>query len=341
MENKFVIIPIFIPHKGCPFDCIYCNQKTISGQTEEMSSEKMISIIDEHLTTIQKENTTVEIAFYGGSFTGIDKNMQIDFLKAADGYVKNGLVKGIRLSTRPDYINEEILEYLKYCNVKTIELGVQSLDKEVLAKSCRGHSVEDVSRASELIKRSGITLGIQTMIGLPGDTRDKALSTAKMVIDLKPQIIRIYPTLVIRNTYLEKLYQDGKYIPLNLEQAVDLSTELMELYEAQGLNVIRVGLQPSENINNDMDVVAGPFHPAFRQLVESRLMLKKMTEEILLKGLDRVDNITIYVNTRHVSDVVGQKRLNIETLKEKFNFKRIKVVSVEQNDKKLFDITKY
>ncbi|MCX7711044.1 MAG: radical SAM protein [Clostridia bacterium] len=332
MKTKHVIIPIFIPHKGCPFDCIFCNQKSISGQIEDISENKMREVIEAHISTLSK-GAFVEIGFYGGSFTGIEKELQIRYLQIANEYIQKGFVQGVRLSTRPDYITPSILEYLKAYHVNTIELGVQSMDEEVLRMSCRGHSVQDVIRSSGLIHGAGIRLGIQTMIGLPGDNREKSIETAKSVILLKPEILRIYPTLVVKNTFLEKLYHEGKYSPLSLEEAVDLCAELLEMYEASQINVIRVGLQATDNISEGRDIVAGPFHPAFRQLVQSRLVLKTIEEIIQKKGLENSEGIAIYTDLGNISDVVGQKRVNIETLKRKYHFKTVKII--ENKDRKM------
>lgn len=324
MAHKHMIIPIFIPHKGCPFDCIYCNQKTISGQMEDVSEEKMRSDIEAHISSTAAD-TYVEIGFYGGSFTGIDKEQQIYLLKIANEYVNQGKVSTIRLSTRPDYINTEILEYLSRYNVKTIELGVQSLDEEVLLRSCRGHNIEDVYRSSRLIRDYGFTLGIQTMIGLPGDSREKDISTARKVVELEPEIVRIYPTLVIRDTYLEKMYRAGKYIPLTLDEAVGICAEMLQIYKQKDINVIRIGLQPTDNINENSDVVAGPFHPAFRQLVESRSMLGLIEAAIVEKGLQRAKSVIIYTASRNISNIIGNKRTNIDYLKEKYGYESISV----------------
>lgn len=322
---RHIVIPIFIPHKGCPFDCIYCNQKTISGEINEMSDQRMRDIIEGHLHSI-KEEAFIEIGFYGGSFTGIEREQQILFLKTANEYFGEKGVKAIRLSTRPDYISREILEYLVLYNVKTIELGVQSLDREVLLKSCRGHGIKEVKEACRLIKEYGIELGIQTMIGLPGDSPDRDLDTAKSVVEMQPKIARIYPTLVIKGTYLEKMYLEGGYEPLSLEQAVAICAKLMDIYEENGINVIRVGLQPTESINENMDVIAGPFHPAFRQLVESKRMLCRVEEEIVLKGVVNKAGILIYTSRKNISNVVGQNKSNINELKKRFGYEKIYVL---------------
>jgi histone acetyltransferase (RNA polymerase elongator complex component) len=335
MNYRHIVIPIFVPHKGCPFDCIYCNQKAISGQIEEMTEDRMIQIIEQHLDSI-KEGTCVEIGFYGGSFTGIERSQQIEFLRTANKYVEKGMVKSIRLSTRPDYINSEILDYLKFYNVKTIELGVQSLDEDVLRKSCRGHNVDDVITSSQLIKKYQINLGIQTMIGLPGSTKEKDYSTAQKVVQLKPQIVRIYPTLVIKNTYLERLYLDGRYTPLELKDAVDLCAELLNLYENHNIRVIRIGLQPTESINENSDVAAGPFHPAFRQLVESKLMLNRMESIICENGFEHEKHLVIRTGRRNISNVIGQKKAKINYLKKKYGFVSIKVEEDDVLNNKLF-----
>jgi radical SAM enzyme (TIGR01210 family) len=328
MNERHIVIPIFVPHKGCPNDCIFCNQKTISGQQDEMTEEKMRIIIDSHIKTAPK-SAYMEIGFYGGSFTGIDKEQQLIFLKIANEYIRTGKVKEIRLSTRPDYINKEIMEYLRQYQVKTIELGVQSLDDEVLKKSNRGHSVDDVYKAANLINKFGFNLGIQTMIGLPGSNDKKDLITANRVIELSPKIIRIYPTLVVKNTVLEKLYYEKQYTPLELNDAVLLCAELLEMYESKNIKVIRIGLQGTDNINEKNDVVAGPFHPAFRQLVESSLSLKKIEKYIIESKQESVKNIVIYVENRSLSNAIGQKKSNIIYLKEKYGFSDIRIIGQE------------
>lgn len=325
LKEKHVIIPVFIPHKGCPFDCIFCNQKIISGQIEEMTVPKMRSIVEEHLQTIKADISQVQIAFYGGSFTGIPAEDQIAFLECANEYIKSGRVNSVRLSTRPDYIDNEILERLVKYNTSVVELGAQSMDEGVLKTSCRGHSREDVHRASALIKEYGIELGIQTMIGLPGDDEEKAISTAREVAEIGPSIVRIYPALVIKDTYMEKLYLQGKYKPLDVEAAVDICAKLLDIYEENSINVIRVGLQPTDTINNDMDVVAGPFHPAIRQLVESRRILFRLINK-LNEYKDLKDReIVIITQKSNISNVIGQKGSNVKYIKNEYKISQIRV----------------
>ncbi len=336
--KKHAVIPVFIPHRGCPHDCIFCNQKKISGSSTEVTAEGVYKIIEEGLETIQP-GTYIEVGFYGGSFTGIEKEKQLEFLETAGFFITKGKVSSIRLSTRPDYINPDILSYLEKNHVGTIELGVQSLDEDVLKSSNRGHSVGDVFKAVRLIKEYGFELGIQTMTGLPGDTDEKDIETAGTVISLGPSQVRIYPALVIKGTYMEKLYKDGCYRPQELNEAVSLCARLLHMYEAAGINVIRIGLQGNDSINKDSDVVAGPFHPAFRQLVETRLALgaieRKLNETVYTKDCNDTNGKKLIISThfRNISNVTGQNRSNINFLKEKYGFREIKVVShAEESD---------
>lgn len=332
--KRHIVIPVFVPHKGCPFDCIFCNQKIISGQTAEATEAEIRKTVEDHLETCG--DAFVEIGFYGGSFTGISREEQEWYLKIGYSYVRQGKVQQIRLSTRPDYINQDILELLAAYGVKIIELGAQSLDEDVLCRSNRGHTAEAVARASGLIREKGFLLGIQTMIGLPGDNEEKALLTARKVVELAPDMVRIYPTLVVKDTYLEKMYQAGKYKPLSIEEAVDLSARLFQIYEDNNIKVIRIGLQPTENISASGQVEAGPFHPAFRQLVQSRLVFNKMAGEIREKKPAGQTDIIIECSPKEISNVIGQKKENITRLKELFNFRNVKVKAVA--DVKTFNI---
>ena len=291
-----------------------------------MTAEKIPSIIEAHLKTIQPD-AFIEIAFFGGSFTAIDKFVQKSFLEKAAPYLSDGRVSGIRLSTRPDNIDEEILDLLQLYAVRTIELGVQSLDEEVLLASYRGHDTECVYKAAAMIRERGFKLGIQTMTGLPGDTREKCLKTAREVVTMSPDIVRIYPVLVIRGTELEKQYISGAYVPQQLDEAVSLCAELLGIYEANGINVIRIGLQTTESISEGpkSEVTAGPIHPAFRQLVESKLMLGKMETMIEKLELAGTKELFIMTGISNISNVVGQKRANIEYLKAKYKISSIKV----------------
>ena len=232
MSKKHYIIPIFVPHKGCPHDCIFCNQKKITGQIEEVTAKDVKAKIEDYLDTIHEGGSHIEVAFYGGSFTAIPLEYQEQLLDAAFMYVKAGKIAGIRVSTRPDCIDARISENLRKYGVRTVELGVQSMDEDVLKLCNRGHSPEDVISAVGILKEFGFSVGVQMMIGLPGDTEEKAVKTAKALIALKPDIARIYPALTIKNTYMEEMFLRGEYQPLTLDEAVELSKKLLILLRA-------------------------------------------------------------------------------------------------------------
>lgn len=316
--KKQYIIPIFVPHLGCPNDCVFCNQKSISGASKQVTKEDAKNIIEEHLKYV-KENSKVEIAFFGGSFTGIEEEKQNELLSVAYEYIKQGKADSIRISTRPDYIGKATLKRLKKYKVKTIELGVQSANDYILKKAGRGHTFEDVKKASKLIRRYGFNLGHQMMVGLPESTNLDEINTAKQLIKLKPKMVRIYPVLVIQNTQLEKDYNEGKYKSLTVVQAVETCKELVKLFAKKNIEVIRIGLQPTDTITNPenkkSEVVAGPFHPAFRQLVESGMWYDVIVEKI--KKLNtKVKEVVVTVNPIDVNNVIGQKKENIKKLKE-------------------------
>lgn len=304
-------IPIFVPHRGCPFDCVFCNQKHITGQTDEVDENDVKNTIEEYLKTLPKEDVFIETAFFGGSFTGIDIDVQRKLLGAAYEYVKSGDINGIRISTRPDYISEEILDMLTEYGVTTIELGVQSMDDEVLKSASRGHTSQQVIDSVNLIRRYPIRLGLQMMTHLPGDTDEKSIMTAQRIIDLKPDMVRIYPTLVIKDTYLEKLYHSGRYVPHTVDEAVNLCKQLLLMFEAANIPVIRVALAVTEEISPDGSVVAGPFHSAFRELVESAIYCDKIVDAV-----KNSDAYKIGVNSREISKAVGNRKSNIEKIKE-------------------------
>lgn len=325
MDKKHYIIPIFVPHKGCPHDCIFCNQKKITGQIGEVTAKEVTMKIEQYLATIPKEDSHVEVAFFGGSFTAIPLNYQTELLKAASCYVDGVRIKSIRVSTRPDCIDNVIAENLKKYKVDIVELGVQSMDEEVLKLCNRGHTSEDVLMAVQLLKKYGFTVGVQMMIGLPGDSEEKALNTARELIRLKPDIARIYPALVIKNTYMEDMYIRGEYQPLTLDAAVEESKKLLILFEGNGINVIRIGLQPTENIVLGKDVVAGPFHPSMRHLVES-LVYRDIITHLLKKLEPKTHNILLKVNPKDISEVVGHKRKNIDYIKFNFFIDKIEIL---------------
>lgn len=308
-------IPIFVPHKGCPYDCVFCNQKRITGTQKDVTADDVRCIIEKHLETIPKENRYVEAAFFGGSFTGIPIEEQTGLLRAANEFLEQGFIDGIRISTRPDYIDRTILDNLKRFGVTTIELGVQSMNDEVLKLSNRGHTCADVINSVKLIREYSFVLGLQMMTGLPGDTDERSLKTADDIIELKPDIVRIYPTLTIKDTYLEKLYLSGKYTPQTVSEAVELSKQLLLKFEKNNIIVIRIGLQSTEEISEGGSVVAGPVHSSFRELVESSIYYDIISSKIE-KNAVRAD---VFVNPSEISKAVGNKRGNIIKLKNEKN----------------------
>lgn len=339
MQSQY-IIPIFVPHLGCPNDCVFCNQRSISGQKKQVTGAEVKQTIKEYLETFKNEDAHKEVAFFGGSFTGIEPEKQEELLQAAYEYVENGEIDSIRVSTRPDYIDKTILKRLKKYKVKTIELGVQSSNDYILKQAKRGHTFEDVKKASKLIRRYGFDLGHQMMVGLPESTRIDELNTAKDLAKLKPKMIRIYPVLVIKNTELARMYQNGEYEPVTLEQAIETCKELYYFFEKKHITIIRMGLQNTDLISNpdnlESEVLAGPYHEAFGQLVESRIWYDSIVNKIKQFNV-KVKEVEIELNPRDVNHVIGHKKENINKLKEFYEVD----VKIIQNEKKIpgkFDV---
>lgn len=323
MGNRHINIPVFIPHKGCPNTCVFCDQRRISGTISSPTFDSVKKLIEDSLSTIK--DSEVEVAFFGGSFTGIPESDMIGYLETVKPFIESGRVQGIRLSTRPDYINNHIIGILKEYGVTAIELGVQSLDPEVLKKSKRGHSVADVENACAIIRDSGIKLGIQTMLGLPGDTFSKALDTAYKVVSIKPEMVRIYPALVLKDTELEELYKSGSYMPLSVEEAVDWCAAIVPLYKSKGITVLRIGLHSSEDMESS--IVAGPYHPAFGELVESRILLNRILQELKKREPLIPGKIVIRTRPELVSKIIGHGRTNIDAIKNKYPNVEVKVLA--------------
>jgi histone acetyltransferase (RNA polymerase elongator complex component) len=309
------IIPIFVPHRGCPHDCIFCNQKKITGVSTDITPNDVRNIVEDYLTTIDKD-ASVEIAFFGGSFTAIDIDIQRNLLSVAKEYVDKGYIDDIRMSTRPDCIDENILKMLKEYDVSIIELGVQSLDEDVLKESVRGHSSKCVIESANLIKKFNIKLGLQMMVGLPTDTEEKCLYTAGEFIKLKPDCVRIYPTLVVKETGLENLLNVNSYKPHTLNESIFIVKKLLTLFYVNNINVIRVGLQATDDIQMGKAVVDGPYHPAFRDLVEGE-MIKDYLENIVIENRVTGD-LLVKTNKKNVSKIIGNKKANSIYMKDKF-----------------------
>lgn len=305
-------ISIFVPHQGCPCACSFCNQKTITGQEKLPDADDVKRAVQ---TALNKKGYDYEIAFFGGSFTAIDMDYMLTLLTAAYPYVESGQVKGIRISTRPDCIDAEILDILKKYGVTSIELGAQSMDDEVLIANRRGHTAQDVIEASKLIQSYGFELGLQMMTGLYKDTEQKAIDTAKKIIELAPDTVRIYPTVVLKGTYLSELYLKEEYTPLNADDSAELCAQLVPMFEKANIKIIRLGLHSSKDIKDNM--LAGGFHDSFGELVKSRIMVNKI---LALPPAD----YQVYVNPRSLSKLKGNNKSNIYLLIERgYNIKII------------------
>ena len=331
LKGKKLIIPVFVPHMGCPHDCCFCNQRLISGQKNVPIAGDVQDVIASYLP-VADHYGSVEVAFYGGSFTAIPAGQQKAYLQAARDILGDRDVP-FRVSTRPDCIDEAALALLRDYGVTTVELGAQSMCDEVLKASGRGHLSRDTVEASRLLRQEGFVLGIQTMLGLPGSSVLSDQETARRVIDLKPSLVRIYPTVVLAGTALASMCAEGRYQPMDLETAVDLSARLVCAYEESGIKVIRVGLQSSDTISPDGQMIAGPYHPAFGEMVRSRIVGTELTKILdgLFSGKDRPSDfcrqlsidgncvtitfngagLCIQVPERAVSRFVGHRRRNV------------------------------
>lgn len=328
--SKRNIIPIFVPHFGCPNDCVFCNQRKITGASTDISSSDVEKTILEYLSYFKRKDN-VEVAFYGGSFTAIGIDKQKELLEVAKNFKEKGFVSKIRLSTRPDAIDEKVLENLKDNLVDIIELGVQSLNAEVLDKSNRGHDDEVVYKSSKMIKDYGFKLGLQQMVGLTGDSYARSIYTAKEFTKLDPYCVRIYPTLVIKETALNYQYEHGLYKALNLEESIPIVADILDIYYKDNINVIRVGLQPTENINFEKDVVAGAFHPAYRQFVESFYM-KISLLNYFFESKNVSEEITLKASGKNISNISGQKKANKNEIISKLNIKKLNLSEEELGD---------
>lgn len=308
--KKHKNLSVFVPHAGCPNQCSFCDQRSISGTQNPPLAAEVTALCDEYLP--QNNGDDYEIAFFGGSFTAIDREYMISLLKAAQPFVQQGRASGIRISTRPDCISGEILDILKCYGVTSIELGAQSMQDDVLGMNLRGHTAQDVVYASGLIKKWGFSLGLQMMTGLYGQKnyREYALDTARQFVALTPDTVRIYPTVTLKNTLLEQKYLSGEYIPPTLEQTVEICAELMDIFEENHIRIIKMGLHADTGLEGK--IVAGPYHPAFRELCLAQRCLDKIKSQ--LTNISREEYI-IKVNPKELSQWKGQKNSNITALR--------------------------
>lgn len=320
---KHYIIPVFIPHYGCTHACVFCNQQKITGHHTPVTPQEITGIIDEHLARIT-EKRHIEVAFYGGSFTALGHKIQCDLLAPAYAALQKGKIDAIRLSTRPDCIDEGIVDNLIAFGVSIIELGVQSLDNKVLEASARGHKASDVTTAVTIIKNKKLQCGIQIMPGLPGEDLASLITTTQGVIDLKPDFVRIYPTLVIANTKLAEMFCNGNYTALSVQEGVVRAAFLKLLFAQNNISVIRTGLQATEELDNQDVVLAGPYHPAFGEMVDSYLfylMVAHCIEKILVQGPQAP--LIIHHHSRDTSKLRGISNSNIKKLKNIYHTKEI------------------
>ena len=320
--KKHVNIPIFIPHLGCPNQCVFCNQRTISG-VDSFNIDNVQKQIEDALATIHSSQEA-EIAFFGGSFTGIDRELMISLLKLANEYIQCGRVKSIRCSTRPDYINDEILDILSRYGVTTIELGLQSTSDKVLTITKRGHTYTDEETACRLIVDHGFRLGGQMMIGLPGSTLHDEIETAKFIAKVGAVEARIYPTIVFHDTELFEMSKNKLYAPIETHDAIERSARILQIFDDNGVDVIRIGLCASENLNDEEKYYAGPNHPALGEMVESALFYNKITSYLDKEKTHDDIALCVYVSKGSLSKVIGQKKSNKIRLIREFGFADLK-----------------
>ena len=309
---RYYNIPIFLPELACPFRCVYCNQFSITGKQQLPDYQDVKNTIDKYLKTFKEEDRFVEVAFFGGNFTGLPEKMQDDFLKIVQPYLEKGVIDGIRCSTRPDYIDEKRVKILKKFGMRNIELGAQTTNDVILQKCGRGHTFKDIEDASQIIVNEGITLGLQMMIGLPFDTLANDIQTAKDIVRLGAKETRIYPCIVVKDTELEKLYNKGEYKPLSIVEAVEQSATLYEYFTENDVKVLRIGLHTSDDLNGDA-FVAGPYHKNFAEMVFSRVWGRKFD-----KIVEKTDEIVIKVQENELNHAIGYKGENKRKLEQRF-----------------------
>lgn len=325
MTPKRHIIPIFVPHLGCPNDCVFCNQRRITGRSDPTTPETVHNTIRDAAGVLPEE-AQIQLAFYGGSFTALPTAQQEAFLAAAAPFLSRYKNASVRISTRPDCINVPILERLIHHGVRTVELGAQSMCDDVLSASGRGHTAAHTAAAARLVKESGLELVLQMMTGLPEDTPAKSLYTAEKLIELRPQAVRIYPTVVLRGTALYDMWLRGAYSAPNIEEAVAQCAGLYERFEKAEIPVIRMGLNPTVALS-DGEAVCGAYHPAFGELVYSRVYLYRAAA--LLQGMGKIRKVTLGVSPGRVSVMTGQKRCNIEALRLLFGISSIRIAETD------------
>ena len=324
--SKPFVIPVFIPHAGCPHQCVFCNQKAITGQAQPPPLEKIEAHIEQFLGYCRPNRSTIQISYYGGNFLGLPLDQCADLLRLATRFVEDGAVTSLRFSTRPDTVTPERLEMLKEFPVGTVELGVQSMDDQVLQTACRGHTAADTCTAVRRLKDAGLDIGLQMMIGLPGDRPTTAMGSAQQLADLQPDFVRIYPTLVLANSRLARWYTQGRYRPLELEAAVDLTARLYRTFQRKKITVARMGLQASKELHLGEQRLAGPYHPAFGHLVYARIFRDKIVNHLKLKNKLSFKALEIKAHPSNLSRVRGHKNQNLAHYRAQFNLESVNLV---------------
>ncbi len=320
------VIPIFLPNVGCLHQCAFCNQTSITGVTPgTISPETLCSLINEFLQYKEKNRRYVQVAFYGGNFLGLKEDYIRLLLDETTKFVKNKRVDSVRFSTRPDTIGVEQLDIIKDYPVSTIEIGVQSMDNQVLAMAKRGHTALDTEKAAAMLKERNYEVGMQMMVALPGDDETKSLITAQKIASLSPDFVRIYPTVVLASSRLAVWYRNGEYTPWSLSRCVALVKNLYLFFKSKKIPVIRMGLQASEHLSKETTILAGPYHPAFGHMVHSKIFLD-MATSLMEAEKGSCDKITIKVHPRSISKMRGLKNKNVESLKRKFQIKSLKII---------------
>ncbi len=327
-QKQPFIIPVFIPHAGCPHQCVFCNQAAVTGVKRRIiSPEHLRILIRGYLRYNEQQLKPVQIAYYGGNFLGLQNDDILMLLREADQFVKAGTVDSIRFSTRPDTVTRERLNIISRFPVSTVEIGVQSMNDAVLAASGRGHTASDTEKAAKHLKERGYRLGMQMMVALPGSDEDKDIASARSIASLSPDFVRIYPTAVLKDSLLARWHGDGKYEPLSLESCVTLVKKIYLLFREKNIPVIRMGLQASEDLDKGISLVAGPYHPAFGHLVFSEIFLD-MASALLRKAGDiHTKSLILKVHPRSISKMRGLRNRNIEILKSEFHPDSVNVVA--------------
>ena len=321
MTARTSIIPVFVPHLGCPNDCVFCNQRRISGHIEPATAQTVKNAIEE-AAALTPSGTKRQLAFYGGSFTAIPEARQLELFEAAQPYLAEGVISSVRLSTRPDAIDAAVLKRLKKYGVAVVELGAQSMCDRVLELSGRGHDSAAVENASKLIKAAGLVLILQMMTGLPGDTDESCIESAKKIIALEPDGVRIYPTVIVRDTVLCDMWRTGTYREHTVEDAVRICAKIVPLFNEAGIPIIRMGLNPTEELSGG-DALGGAYHPALGELVFSRIMLQKARE--LLAEVKPGSRVVLGVSRSDVSKMIGQHRCNVKALMSELSLAELKI----------------